>query len=200
MSETIPTAQRPKERNRYIVAWGLIIVAILSVVAAILYNFSAFMMLFNKGEITLHSYTKVAETVMEMDNSFTNVKMSNLNDGDEQLYYETQDGVGRFWIGGYNNSISYIHGTLNNFSFSELGILQKYESIDTMLRPICQKSDILTAEIALIKISSRYALTGPIDKQWTQTTDHEKISIQYHPQNEEFEFSIVLSPDANSQE
>ena len=199
MSDTTDCRHIPKEKNRYLTAWLLIFVMILSVAIVVVYNFSAILMLFNKGEITLHSYSKVLETVQDMGDSFVNVQVSDTGDQSEQIYYETQDQVAQFWIGGKEDSIEYIYGKLDSLAFTELGIMQKYKSVDTMLRPLCRESDILTAEIALIKISSRYAISGlTMGTEWSQETDHEKIIIRFYPDDEEFEFCILLKSDADS--
>lgn len=193
MVQTVKALRIPSEKSRYITGWIIISIVIISAIFAITYNFSAILMLFNKGEISLRSYSSVIETVEGMDDYFSNISISNTDEQSGQIYYETQDGVGQFWVEGSDDYLCSVRGDIYISAFSKLDILRKYESIDSILRAICKDSDILTAEIALIKLFSRYAFsTLTARQQWSQTTQNENITIEYNQNENAFKFYIEL--------
>lgn len=193
MRQTVKARHIPSEQARYLTGWIIISIGMISIIVAITYNFSAILMLFNKGEISLRSYSSVVETVEDMDDYFSNISISNTDEQSGQIYYETQDGVGRFWVEGKEDYLCSVCGEIYLSAFSKLNVLRKYQSIDSILRPLCKDSDILAAEIALIKISGRYAFsTLTAGQKWSQTTEKEDITIEYNQKENAFEFYIEL--------
>lgn len=193
MPQTVKARHIPSEHARYLTGWIIISIGIISLIFAIAYNFSAILMLFNKGEISLRSYSSVVETVEDMDDYFSNISISNTDEQNGQIYYETQDGVGRFWVDGKEDYLCSVRGEIYPSAFSKLNVLRKYQSIDSILRVLCKDSDILAAEIALIKISGRYAFsTITAGQRWSQTTEKEDITIEYNQDENAFEFYIEL--------
>jgi len=193
MPQTVKVRHIPSEYARYLTGWMIISIGIISVIFAISYNFSAILMLFNKGEISLRSYSSVVETVQDMDDYFSNISIYNTDNQNGQIYYQTQDGVGKFCVEGEQDYLYSIRGEIYPAAFSKLDILRKYQSIDSILRALCKDSDILAAEIALIKIFGEYAFsTITVGQQWSQITQNENITVEYNQNKNAFEFYIEL--------
>lgn len=153
------TVKHKSDKSRFAVAWVIVLIATVCLVFVCIYSSSAVLMLFGKGELNLKSYQKALETIDKDDRNFANLSA----DGDWEngyIKYNTSDNVGKYMIIGRNNRIVSIHVQLNLQDFANLGVVQKYHCVDAMLRPLYVSSDLLAAEIAIVRTSGKLAIIG----------------------------------------
>lgn len=148
------------EGVRWIIAWTLIILIITVIVTTVLYNINAVMMIFGKGEINLQSYDGLVKTIQSQPFDYVEINHFESSHGESTIYYRTYDSIGIFSVSAVDNQILTIDAWVNMPQFNAFSFFDKYGSIDQMLRPICKDSDVLAAEVAIVKLSSRLAITS----------------------------------------
>lgn len=188
----------PSIHRRVAVAWALIAAFLLAIVAVCAYNASAVMMLFGKGHVTLNDYDHVVEIVQAKGSGIG--EYDEYSDGENgSIQYKTSDGVGNFLVTGQSGVITQIDAQIDLQTFAALGIFEKYQSINIMLRPICASSDILAAEIAMIRLSSELALSGFIIGQPVHLeTSFEQVRTQLSQDRSHVLITIVPAVSAGS--
>lgn len=173
---------------RHGVAWILIAAALLFIGFSIFYNINAVLMLFGKGELKLHSYHEMMQTIQTQPLNYQ------LKDyGENFLSYQTIDKAANITVQAQKDEVKMVHLSIDADTFIKFSLIEKYVCVDEILSSLFKSRYVLAAEIAVLQSIGNLTFNFQnSDKMFIQNLDFKLCSVYLHMQDDMLLISMIV--------
>lgn len=141
------------------------------------------------GDIQIRSYSQLKQIVLDDPDTYTViVQSSDPVMKTDYLEYQLGNGALTFSITGIDDQVTMINGEVDLSKLELSKPIQIYAMLDNALKPLCERRDILAAEISVLKIIRHVNfLNYNEDLSYSAMVDQTTVTIE-RPQ-----FSTIVS-------